>query len=158
MLKNCGCCGEEFETTSHMRKYAPGHTPSHSDRARTVSRRKTEEQIPAKEFHQTLLRIKAEQGMTWEQMADKTGRTLGSISSYSRKSAKWVSREHAEELLLRLSGAPLPPTPLQEAKYTALRRKDQSEQRAVTLSSNKLDDRKASVAALRVKLGSLSLD
>lgn len=149
---NCQCCGEEFQG-NHTRKYAPGHTPSNSEQQRTVVSRKYEDAISASDFNELLLRAKREQNLTWEDIAYITGRKLGTISSFGRSGKKWVTRELAEDVIKRLAGHAKVPTPRQEAEYTSLRRKDQSQQRAIALRANKLEDKRAIVEKLRQQLG-----
>lgn len=153
--KQCGCgCGEMF-TGNHSRKYAEGHAPSKADCGRMKLPRNLDDYVDADVFNLLIKRIKNEQNLTWEDVAWKTGRKMGTISSFGRSGKKWVSKDLADDMLKRLAGTAKVPTPRQEKEYTALRRKDQSEQRSETLKGQKLEDRKAAVADLKRKLGSL---
>lgn len=151
--KQCACgCGEMF-TGNHTRKYAYGHSPSKADCGRMKLPRNLDQYVEADVFNLLIHRIKDEQGLTWEDVAWKTGRKLGTISSFGRSGKQWVSKDLADDMITRLAGTAKVPTPRQEKEYTALRRKDQSEQRSETLKGQKLEDRKAKVAKLREQLG-----
>jgi len=127
-------------------------------RSGVTKRNKPVEKIPAEDFKNLILQVKADKGLTWAEMADLAGRTVGTMVSYAHGRKVWVSQRVADDILQRLAGANLPPTRLQQVKYTQLRRKDQSEQRAETLQTRKLDERKGAIAELRKSLGTLRLD
>jgi len=120
-------------------------------------RNQAESEVSAVDFAALLKKLKEGHGLTWAQMADRTGRAPGTLKSYAFGKRTWVSQKVADDILQRLAGVALPPTPRQQAVYTQLRRKDQSEQRSETLSSRKLGDRKAQVEQLRSKLSALPL-
>jgi len=149
----CKCCGMKFKARGKL-KYAPGHAPSRSEIARKSLSNTAKQHIPIEEFRPALLKIKNESGLSWRELADRAGRSFGAFTDLVYGPNKyWVSHEVAEDIFKRLSGISMPPTPRQEAQYTVLRRKDQSEQRAVTLKDNKLQERKVKIAALREQLG-----
>ena len=128
------------------------------DKTAAFHSKQREKEMPAEDFANLLKQIKADLGLTWEQMGEKTGRAAGTLRYWGANPGRWVSRSVADDVIRRLAGEPLPPTARQKAEYTALSTKNQSLQRAETLQSNRLGDRKAAVAELRNKLGAVRLD
>lgn len=116
-------------------------------------RNTADERIPAEEFKVALLSLKSDLGLSWAQMAERTGRSRGTLSSYTNPKRVWVGKSTAEDILRRLKGQSRPPTPSQQASYTSLRRKDQSDQRSQTLADRKRLVRKAQIDELRQRLG-----
>lgn len=121
-------------------------------------RNKQLEYISAEVFATTLKEIKAQKGLKWREMAVITGRSPGTLSAFAHGKREFVLKNTADDVIRRLSGEPLPPTLRQQAEYTVLARKTQSDQRTETLQSKKLGERKAQVAELRRKLRSVRLD
>lgn len=121
-------------------------------------RNSSAEYISAQAFSSTLKEIKAQKGLTWGQMGELAGRSPGTMSAFAHQKRDFVLKSTADDVLRRLSGEPLPPTPRQAAEYTAMERKTQTGQRSETLRSKKLGERKAIVAELRKSLRSVRLD
>lgn len=121
-------------------------------------RNNSREYISGEAFASILKGLKAHKGLTWAQVAEVTGRSAGTLSSYAHGKREFVLKDTADDIIRRLYGEPLPPTSRQTAEYTAKTRKTQSEQRSETLQSKKLGERKAKVAELRASLRSVRLD
>lgn len=121
-------------------------------------RNKSVEYVSAQDFADAIKKIKAEKGLTWEEMGNRAGRAPGTIASYAFGNRERIEKTTSEDILLRLSGARLEPTARQQAEYTAMARKMQTDQRSETLQSKKLDQRKAIVAELRASVRQVCLD
>jgi hypothetical protein len=148
--QTCKCCGEVFESVN-KRRYKPEHLPSRSERSRLVASRTAEKEIPAESFKKLLLAIKEEQGLSWSELAHKAGRSRGCMNDYMYRT-DYVTKKAADDIVKRLTGVPMPPTPRQAVEYAALKQKSQLELRTDSLKAGRYIDRKAKIDNLRTKL------
>lgn len=148
----CACCGEAFRS-KYILKYAPGHTPSHGDIVKSGHVARAVGTVDAQTFKKLLLKVKEDKGYTWKQMAERVGRSRGCIESYAYGKKGYISKDVADDILKRLSGEALAPTPRQAAEYSTLKHKDQIAHRNDTLKANRQNERKVKLARLRESLG-----
>lgn len=161
-MASCQCgCGLEapLGAQNRPRKYFDNEHRN-ADRARLVASSRAAAEVDStidmESFSAAILEIKRAKGLTWKQMSYLSGRTLSHISSLGTNTGrkKRIQRDTAEDILRRLNGEHLSPTPYQVRQYDEQMKKLQREQRAATLKKKKAEERNVKLDRLTLLLGS----
>lgn len=159
----CKCdCGQEVTSGKATRPNLyvnREHRDADRSRIASLSRaaKDSTKSIPIESFAEALLTLKATKGLTWGQMAVMAGRTPSHLSALVIPGhKKTILKATAEDILRRINGEHLSPTPLQVRQYNARMQKLYREQRAETLKIKKTEDRHVKLTALSLRLGASS--
>lgn len=131
-----------------------------ADRARLVAVTRAAKEAPntidMETFSAAIMEIKTSKNYTWRQMSVLSGRTMSHIATLgcSTGRKKSIQKDTAEDILRRLNGEHLSPTPFQVRQYQSQLQKHQREHRAETLKQRKKDERTIKLENLSLRLGS----
>lgn len=160
-MASCQCgCGHEagIGAQNRPRKYV-NDAHRNADRARLVAESRAAAEaaitIDIESFSIAIMTIKETKGLTWRQMSQLSGRTISHISSLGKPKNKKqrIRRDTAEDILRRLNGEHLQPTPYQVRQYDERLKKLQREQRSETVKNKKNEERSAKLEQLSLRLG-----